>query len=197
MRFASVATTTIALVVAVAGSVGCSPTSESPGSWIRDGIITIARPLPLEAGRKINGSPSSLLGFVPVPGVQGGAWLSISTSEGAINLMNGSSVAASVQGEGIKELRPGTYKVVHKQRAPLWYAPDNYFSVRQLAVPAEGEKSRYLRGALGDFVLFLNKDTPIHSGPIWSDEIGGIRLNEGDISRLYYQLEVGAPVEIR
>ena len=85
---------------------------------------------------------------------------------------------------------------MHKQRNPLWYAPDSYFKARLLPLPAEGDRSRFRRGALGEFVLFVDKDTPIHSGPFGSEEIGGIRLEEDDISRLYYQLELGATIRV-
>lgn len=69
--------------------------------------------------------------------------------------------------------------------------------MRQLESPPQGDKQRYRRGALGDFAIFLNQDTPLHCGPIWLGEIGGLRLSEADLSRLYYQVETGSVVEIK
>jgi hypothetical protein len=111
--------------------------------------------------------------------------------------MDGDSPVTVASGEGIDSLKPGQYQVLHKQRNALWYAPDQYFTERGLKVPPQGDKSRYLRGALGDFVVFINKDTPIYSGPIWTEEIGGVRLSDDEMSRLYYRMEVGVPIEVR
>lgn len=111
--------------------------------------------------------------------------------------MNGDTVAQAFSGEGIENLSPGNYNLLHKQRNALWYAPAGYFQKRNQQVPPDGDRSRFRRGALGAFALFLNKETPIHSGPVWSDEIGGIRLSENDISRLYYAVELGAPIEVQ
>jgi hypothetical protein len=111
--------------------------------------------------------------------------------------MDGDKEVNVITGEGVEKLKPGIYQLLHKQRNALWYAPDSYFSARDLAIPAQGDRSRYRRGALGDFVLYIDKDTPIHNSPIWDDEIGGVRLDDADMSRLYYALEVGAAVEVR
>jgi lipoprotein-anchoring transpeptidase ErfK/SrfK len=111
--------------------------------------------------------------------------------------MQGETVLQTVAGQGVESLNPGKYTVEHKQRSALWYAPAEYFTSRGLPVPPEGVKERYLRGALGDFALFLDQMTPLHNGPIWSKELGGVRFDESDISRIYYQVEVGAPVEVR
>jgi hypothetical protein len=126
-----------------------------------------------------------------------GTWLSINSIERSIRLMSGDSVISTASGDGLDKVTPGTYQLLHKQRNALWYAPDSYFSSRNLPVPPQGDKSRFRRGALGDFVLYINKDTPIHSGPFWSTDIGGIRLEDSELSRIYYQLPVGAEIEIR
>jgi hypothetical protein len=111
--------------------------------------------------------------------------------------MEGSKEIAQGAIEGVSSLRPGTFSVRHKQRSALWHAPEEYFAARGLEVPAAGTKARFLRGALGEFALFIDKDTPIHSGPIATDEIGGIRAEEDLLSQLYYSLEVGSPIEVR
>jgi hypothetical protein len=111
--------------------------------------------------------------------------------------MEGDKEISVSSGEGFENLKPGTYHVLHKQRNALWYAPDSYFSSRSLPLPAQGDRSRFRRGALGEFVLYVDKETPIHSGPVWSAEVGGVRLGSADLSRMYYSLDVGAPIEVR
>jgi hypothetical protein len=110
--------------------------------------------------------------------------------------MDGASTVYKFKGEGLGQVVPGRYELLHKQRNPLWYAPDAYFAKRGLMVPPAGDRARFRRGALGDFVLFLNKDTPIHSGPIWSEDLGGARLDENDLSRVYYKVEAGTPIQV-
>jgi len=46
-------------------------------------------------------------------------------------------------------------------------------------------------------VLYINQDTPIHSGVVWSEEVGGLRLGSDEMARLYDDLGVGAPIEVR
>ncbi len=168
---------------------------QSNSNWLQDGMIAFSRPAP-------NVSPAmpiSMLAFFPVRTSQVGSWLSIESQRGAVSLMDGDKTVSSVHAEGTIGLAPGSYQILHKQRSALWYADDNYFKARKLPIPAQNDKSRYRRGALGDFALFIgnNAPVPLHSGPIWSPEIGGMRLNDDDLSRIYYQLPVGAAVEVK
>jgi hypothetical protein len=170
------------------------PLVTSNEHWLQDGMIAISRPIP-----EISSVDAAvMLGFMPLPqAARIGSWVLIDTKNEVISVMDGDKEVAVASGEGIPSLKPGKYQVLHKQRNALWYAPDSYFTTRGLRVPPQGDKARYLRGALGDFVVFINKDTPIFSGPIWTDEIGGVRLNDTEMSRLYYRVEVGAPIEVR
>ena len=162
--------------------------------WLQDGLIMVSRPLP-----KVSmPSPRDMHALLPLHAAQSETWLSINRISKTINLMQGNQrLSVAEAQEGVDELAPGVYQLLHKQRNALWYAPDVYFSHRRLMIPPQGDRSRFRRGALGDFVLFINKDTPIHSGPVWLDEIGGVRLREEELSKLYYQLSVGAVVEIK
>lgn len=171
-----------------------APASEQNAQWLRDGMIAISRPLP-----GINHSASQeLLGFMPIPRtMHSGAWISLDSDKGFLSVMNGDKQMSAVAGQGFENLKPGTYQLLHKQKNALWYAPDSYFSARGLDIPAQGDRSRYRRGALGDFVLYINKDTPIYSGPVWDPEIGGVRISEDDMARLYHSVDVGSSVEIR
>lgn len=156
------------------------------------GIIVLSRRLPVVS------TPNerfSLLGFLP--NSQRGNWLDIDRGSKSVKLMSGDSLILQATGaEGIASLPVGNFSIQHKQRAALWYAPDSYFSSRGLQTPTEGSRDRLLRGALGEFVLFIDESHPLHEGPIWSAEIGGVRLDESDISRMYYQLDLGALVSI-
>ncbi len=141
--------------------------------------------------------PGSAVGFLPNEISHQGSWLSINLMSRTISLMEGDKTLSTSQAQGLSSLKPGKYELRHKQRNPLWYAPDSYFVSRGVPVPPEGDKNRYLRGAFGDFALFIEKDLPIHCSPVWTPEIGGIQISEGDLSKMYYLLPVGAPIEVR
>lgn len=177
-----------------------STSSKTASRWIKSGELTISRANPgVMLPSATDTQPTTALGFVPASlhGAPVGSWVSIDSSQGTIQLMKGDQSVAQLKGTGLASLRPGLFKVKHKQRNPLWYAPDSYFSSRNLPPPVEGDKARFRRGALGDFVIFLDQETPIHSGPIWLDSIGGVKMEEADLSKLYYSLEVGAAVEVK
>ena len=184
----------------VAGALsGCSlylggdNVSKSEASLNSSGSFMIARQIPAPSSGAVTSARAFAPGFLAS---RSGTWLKLDRGAKTISVMNGETVVQSVQGEGLDRLTDGQYSILHKQRNPLWYAPESYFSRRGLTSPAEGDRTRFRRGALGSFAIFLAKDLPIHCGPMWSDEIGGVRLAVDDISRLYYALELGAPVEV-
>lgn len=185
----------VASLVTLAVLSGCSSLSVRSAQGpvaLESGSIVIARPLPAIAPQ-----PTTMLGFMPSLENRLGAWVSINRDSGEIVLReNDKELFSFVATEGLESLTPGVFTVVHKQRNPLWYAPDSYFSNRGLPLPAEGSKERFRRGALGEYALYLTPEVPIHSGPVWSEDVGGVRIDEETLSRLYYQLEVGVPVEI-
>ena len=166
-------------------------------AWLQEGSVVISRPAPSAFAADLGGLSQTSLGFLPSIQSPSGAWILIDTLKHTVNLMDGEKTSLSTKAQGIESLKPGKYQLLHKQRNPLWYAPSSYFSERKLEVPAEGDKERFRRGALGDFVLYLDKDTPIHSGPVWSRDIGGLRVDDNNLSKMYYLLNVGAPIEVR
>jgi lipoprotein-anchoring transpeptidase ErfK/SrfK len=87
--------------------------------------------------------------------------------------------------------------VTLKEENPLWYAPREYFLKRSMAVPEEGSRERFKRAALGSKTIFLNNHTPIHSGPVWMQEIGGIRLSTAEMQQVFSTITVGTRVEVR
>lgn len=164
--------------------------------WSKQGVIALARPVPAIVAAQSSEMP----GFMPTLQAikaSDSSWLSINRKNNSIEIKTGDKVIGEIKANGVEELSPGTYQIVHKQRRPLWYAPDSYFVEREIEVPPEGDQSRYLRGALGDFVLFLDRETPIHNSPIWCKDVGGIQMQETDISKLYYMLEIGSNVVIK
>ena len=181
-----------------------SQSSESPTGYGQDGILALSRPMPepIALAAALDSAPvNNMLGFVPAsiaPAVvaPAGTWLSINRRDKTVSLMEGSKASITVHGDGIEQLKAGSFHLLHKQRSPLWYAPDAYFTERGLAVPPEGDRERYRRGALGEFAMFLDKDTPLHAGIVWTDDVGGIRVDENDLARLYYSLDVGSTIKI-
>lgn len=172
-----------------------APVAQQNVQWLRDGMIAISRPLPSVSHAPAQG----LLGFMPIPrsSAHVGSWISLDTGTKALSVMSGETKVASLSGQGIEGLKPGAYQLLHKQKNALWYAPDSYFTARNLPIPAQGDRNRYRRGALGEFVLYIDKDTPLYSGPIWDAEIGGVRIEESEMSRLYSLIDIGSAVEVR
>lgn len=163
------------------------------------GEIVIARAVPsVKALSPV--APLKIMGFLPssiFPTISG-PWLEISRGENVVRLMNGADVTREIIAEGLERLEPGNFSIVLKQRAPLWYAPDSYFTNRALPLPKSGDQERYRRGALGEFALFIAENIPLHSGPVDTDELGGVRvLSNEDMSRVYYTLAIGSSVVIK
>lgn len=98
--------------------------------------------------------------------------------------------------EGLSSLAPGVYEVALKQDSASWHAASEYYSRRNLPLPGEGTQDRFLRGALGHHVIYLDDQTPIHSGPLWLREIGGVRIAPEYMQALYEQIQVGTFVQI-
>jgi hypothetical protein len=184
----------ILLISQAITSCGAGQTGEDiPRNWLKSGSVVVSNGVPAVTTNVSAGT----LGFAPSTSVRQGAWLLIETKQRRVTLMEGDKAVESGSGLGLERLTTGNFQLLHKQRNPLWYAPDSYFSARHLNSPASGDKNRYFRGALGDFALFVTKDTPLHSGPVWVPEIGGAQLEDNLISKLYYSLSVGAPIEVR
>jgi hypothetical protein len=152
-----------------------------------------------EGNKGHNSDP--LLGFMPtrqaVEPTRQGTWLRISRSSRKIEVVQDGRTTTVISGDGVQSLRPGTYSIAHKQETPLWYAPDQYFAVRDIDIPTNNETERFRRGALGTAAVFLDADTPIHNGPLWRDEIGGVRIDDEDMLALFNTLKVGDIVEVR
>jgi len=171
--------------------------STPPLGWLESGSIALARPIPAP----IHAQPTTALGFwswYPTQLLTGQATLALDRNARTLTFTTPSGETVSIPNVDVAAtLQPGTYEVLHKQQNPLWYAPDQYFSSRKLPVPSQGDRSRYRRGALGEYAIFINQETPIHCGSIWSDEVGGIRAGCEELSRIYFSVEIGTTIEIK
>lgn len=183
------------------GSEESSPTSnskvENSVAWLNNGALSFGGPVPVAAAAEAAavGYQDYAYGFSP--GASTGAKsLIISTSKKMAKLMQAGKEVANAKLLDTSGLVAGSYQVAHKQRNPLWYAPSNYFSSRDLPVPAEGDKLRYLRGAFGDFAIFVSPTEAIHSGPFSLSELTGARIEEQDFAKIFYMVEIGDSIKV-
>ena len=172
--------------------VACSGNVQQAGPWLEDGSIVLSRTVP-EANLTTSGR---IFSFLPNNLEDNTTWLKINREAGTIEMANGLSVTEIKSGSNFDLLTPGTYKVIHKQENPLWYAPDEYFTSRNLDIPASGDKSRYLRGALGEFAIYISPEVPLHCGPFSLPELGGLQLDKAQLEMLYARLAVGSYVKV-
>ena len=133
------------------------------------------------------------LGFVPADNE---TWLQIKKSSKTLIVYKGSAKVKELKGEGTVAIATGEYALQHKQKRPLWYASDDYFRKRKLNVPPKNDKLRYRRGALGLYAIYPTPTFPIHSGPVWSEDVGGLKVSKADLSAIYYMLPVGSTVKV-
>ncbi len=208
-------TSIIAILITAAILSGCStktrpelvnPAVVAASGILAEGSLSLTRAVPVDVGADAVGenlSDSSILdvpmiGLVPgsipallAPRVEPiGAWLSINQSNKTISIVESGTVMFSSPFIGDAP-SSNSLSVLLKQRNAVWFAPDQYFTARGLEVPAGNSRDRYLKGALGDFVVYLAEDFAIYSGPTDVPEISGIRVEPNDLARLYYLLPVG------
>ncbi|MCB0336950.1 MAG: L,D-transpeptidase [Bdellovibrionales bacterium] len=166
--------------------------SSNNSDFDKNGSIVTARAIP-----DVRTPETNMLGFLPQQ-TDAQVKIVIDRNAKALILLNRDERVLTTQTfEGLERLHAGKYQVMHKQRNALWHAPDNYFQTRDLQTPDEGSQERFRRGALGEFAIFIDADTPLHNGPVWSPQIGGLKIEDDVLAKLYYSVEVGTPVEIR
>jgi len=101
----------------------------------------------------------------------------------------------------------GMFRVLRKEKDPVWIAPDWWFVQRGRTIPAHDHPSRYMRGTLGTSALFLGDGIAIHGTdqphlllqPDPEDRRishGCIRLTNEAARQLYHRIDVGTPVLI-
>jgi lipoprotein-anchoring transpeptidase ErfK/SrfK len=131
------------------------------------------------------------------PDIGGPSHVIIDKSKHSLTLLRNGETPVVLRAQGAYAMKPGVFEVSRKEENPLWQAPPTYFLRRGLAVPPEGSSQRAMRGALGAQALFLTQEVAIHSGPLWNDDIGGIKLSNADMALLFKVVGVGTKVEVR
>jgi len=127
----------------------------------------------------------------------GSNFIVISRKDKTLTAISPGSSPLVFKSEGAQLLPEGTFSVTLKEENPLWYAPREYFLKRALPLPEEGSRERFKRAALGSKTIFLSDHTPIHCGPVWMEEIGGVRLEAAEMRQIFAMITVGTRVEIR
>lgn len=181
--------------------------SASAENWLPDGSLSLVRPVPrLSIVSEAMAQPKSDLFNEPkarmrspseIPAPESAPQIVIETTKHTLTLSLPGENPVTVKAQGAYALKKGTYTVALKQMDPLWYAPPTYFLRRGMKVPPEGSKARYMRGALGHQALFFDKQAAIHSGPIWNDEIGGVKLSQQDMNRLFETVTIGTQIQVK
>ncbi len=172
-------------------------------SYADSGTIVLSRAIPEPRESKVEPKVryAPVIGYVPpssafVP-ADNETWLEIDRETHAATLFKGGKSAQHFSIEGSCELKPGTYPVQTKEKRPLWYAPDEYFVRRFMPVPGKNARLRYHRGAFGEYALFLGSTCSIHSAPLWTAEVGGLRIAPTELASIYHMLPVGSSVVIK
>jgi hypothetical protein len=174
--------------------------------YLESGTIIISHQMPVRENPLALGTEPAalyapLVGYFP-PAVtylpaDNETWLEIDRSSKVLTVFKGKEKIKQMQGEGEVSIAPGDYYLQHKQKQPKWYAPNEYFVKRQLTVPPPNDGLRYRRGALGQFALFPTTTFPIHCGPLWTEDVGGLRVSATDLASIYYMVPIGAPIVVK
>ncbi len=164
--------------------------SDTASSWQKNSLADIA---PKTFAPLIGYFPP-VQGYVPADNE---TWLEVDRDSKKLTLFKGKNPLKVFAAEGNINIGPGDFYLQHKQKEPLWYAPDEYFENRKLATPRPGDRLRYRRGALGRYALYPTTTFPIHCGAVWSPDVGGLRVSSSDLASIYYMLPLGAPIVVR
>jgi hypothetical protein len=188
-----------ALAITCALATMASTTSFNPASaenWLPDGSVAIIRPVPKQ---NLFSEPMARMRSPIKPEVDTitEPRLTVERTNHSVTLQVPGQPPLTMRANGAYALKPGSFTIALKQNDPLWYAPPTYFLRRGMKVPPEGSKARFMRGALGHKALFIDKQIAIHSGPVWTEEIGGLRVSEEDMAKLFDVLPIGTKVDVR
>jgi lipoprotein-anchoring transpeptidase ErfK/SrfK len=169
-------------------------------------------PLIVEDGAVREGAPSH---HAAAAGIDtDGRYVVVSLAEHRLYLMEGdreiwSAVVGTGTGtqlEGAGETWDfstprGMFRILHKEKDPIWYVPDWAFVQRGQPLPPDDSPLRREAGVLGTTALYMKELIAIHGTEhpelLGQDVSAGcIRMTNEDVRRLYHDLEVGTPVLI-
>jgi len=182
-----------------AGFMGLDP---SNSQWLSDGSLALSRPVPPVSRPSAKSSIKNIAAITPSAPVSPSSGeesiaLIVSRSDRTLTAIRPGAKPLVVKTEGAQLLPRGSFSVTMKEENPLWYAPKEYFVNRAMPVPSEGSRERFKRAALGERTIYLNDQTPIHSGPVWLKEIGGLRVPHAQMDQIFSMVTVGTRVEVR
>jgi hypothetical protein len=179
---------------------GCSVVRSQAGSssrWLPSGSLALSRPMPLASRAQAVLHPQAESALANAGNSPDITALIISRRDRTLTALRPGSSPLVIKTDGAQFLQSGSFSVTQKELGPLWYAPKEYFTSRALPIPPEGSRGRFKRAALGPQTIYLNDQTPIHSGPVWLKEIGGLRVKSSAMNQLYSMVQVGARVEVK
>jgi len=196
----------ILVIFGSCGSVKPFNLSAPGSSYLSTGSIVLSRQISesvvapnVTASSDAKYSP--ILGYIPpMTGILPASneiWLEINASAKTMTLVKGEQRLKTIPMQGEMPLAPGKYALQYKQHFPTWYAPNSYFEKRNLQVPGDQDQGRYLKGALGEYALYPTSTVVIHSSPIWSNEIGGLRVKKNEIAEVFSQLSLGSSIVVK
>lgn len=186
----------VALALLITSSTTTSFNPASAENWLPDGSVAIIRPIPKQ---NLFSEPMARMRSPIKPEIETATepQLTVERTNHSMTLQIPGQSPITMRANGAYAMKAGTYSIALKQSDPLWYAPPTYFLRRGMKVPPEGSKARFMRGALGHKAIFIDKQIAIHSGPVWTEEIGGLRVSEEDMARLFESLPIGAKIQVR
>ena len=200
----------IAIVAACISLISCGYVTNHFDSerFASSGSVVVSLPVPSATAEVYVNNFSSdettmspLLGYLPpvssyLP-TENEVWIQVDREAMKVAVFKGKAMIKEIAAEGLVALNSGDYFVKLKQKDPIWYAPDSYFAERELVVPSAEDKVRYRRGALGKYAIYPTDNFAIHSAPIWSKDVGGIRVSSADLASIYYLVPLGTPVVVK
>lgn len=124
-------------------------------------------------------------------------WMEFDQAERQLKIYEGKQLLQMVSAESDGKIQCGEYLVQSKQSDPRWYATNQYYTSRGLPVPSDISPERYLQGALGSQALFLSENLAIHSSPLWTKEVGGVRVDRQTLSKVFERAPLGVSVIVR
>lgn len=120
-------------------------------------------------------------------------WLEINSKEGKVSLMQGDLPIEQFNFTGIISAKEGAYYVSAKQIDPIWNAPASYFINRGLSIPSNSSRA----GAYGDMAVFATGGLVIHSAPVWISEVGGLKVSQKKLSKIFSSLPLGSQILVK
>jgi len=161
-------------------------------NWIERGKIEISGPIPT----KTTITTAALFAFMPTNINGNNFWLSINKSTGFVTLFNNNLEIKKYNLKKINNIQEGRFEISLKQKKALWYAPDEYFTNRKLAIPENNSRARFLKAALGEHVLYLSNNIAIHDSIVEIKELPSLIIPSKKLKEIYKLLKVGATVVI-